>query len=117
MGTASKAVVSSLKHPLQQFIKERSTLEEKLFILVKASHQYLCTRLKTTPDIGRKTAIMRIALTGGFERFSSASELCSYAALTPLIRQRGRTVKGRPRISKMENQKTRNVLFMCSSAA
>jgi transposase len=69
LGAASKAVVSSLKHPLQQFIKEGNTLEEKLFILVKASHQYLCTRLKKIPDIGRKTAIMRIVLTGGFERF------------------------------------------------
>ena len=77
MGAASKAVVNSLKHPLQQFIKERNTLEEKLLILIKASHQYLCTRLKIIPSIGRKTAIMRIVLTGGFERFSSASELCS----------------------------------------
>jgi transposase len=32
---------------------------------------------------------MLIVLTGGFERFSSASELCSYAGLTPVIRQSG----------------------------
>ncbi len=40
--------------------------------------------------------------------------LCSYAGLTPVIRQSGSSVKGRPRISKIGNQKLRNLLFMCS---
>ena len=57
---------------------------------------------------------MLVVLTGGFERFSSAGELCSYAGLTPVIRQSGSSVKGRPRISKIGNQKLRNLLFMCS---
>ena len=101
LGTPSKAVVSSLKRSLKQLLKEIKSLEEKLLILVKASHQDLFTRLKTIPGIGRKTAIMLIVLTGGFERFSSARELCSYAGLTPIIRQSGSSVKGGPRISKM----------------
>ena len=117
LGVPSKAVVSSLKRILKQLIKEIKTLEEKLLILVKASHQDLFTRLKTIPGIGRKTAIMLIVLTGGFERFSSASELCSYAGLTPIIRQSSSSVKGRPKISKMGNQKLRNLLFMCSFTA
>ena len=49
--------------------------------------------------------------------FTSAAELCSYAGLTPVIRQSGSSVKGRPRISKMGNQKLRNLLFMCSFTA
>jgi transposase len=57
---------------------------------------------------------MLVVLTGGFERFTSASELCSYAGLTPVIRQSGSSVKGRARISKIGNQKLRNLLFMCS---
>jgi len=57
---------------------------------------------------------MLIVLIGGFERFSSASGLCSYTGLTPVIRQSGSIVKGRPRINKMGNQKLRNLLFMCS---
>ena len=117
LGVPSKAVVSSLKRILKQLITEIKTLEEKLLILVKASYQDLFTRLKTTPGIGRKTAIMLIVLTGGFERFSSANELCSYAGLTPIIRQSSSSVKGRPKISKMGNQKLRNLLFMCSFTA
>ena len=40
--------------------------------------------------------------------------LCSYAGLTPIIRQSGSSVKGRSRISKMGNPKLRNLLFMCN---
>ena len=114
LGQPSKAVVISLKRNLRQLKKEVDYLEDKLLVLVKQSHQDLLTRLQTIPGIGRKTAIMLVVLTGGFDRFSSASELCSYAGLTPVIRQSGSSVKGRSRISKIGNQKLRNLLFMCS---
>lgn len=114
LGEPSKAVVRSLKRNLKQLEKEIKNMEDKLLVLVKQEHQDLLTRLQTIPGIGLKTAIMLVVLTGGFERFSSAGELCSYAGLTPVIRQSGSSVKGRPRISKIGNQKLRNLLFMCS---
>ena len=114
LGNPSKVVVSSLKRSLKHVQKEMKSLEEKLLILVKQSHQEVLTRLKTIPGIGNKTAVMLVVLTDGFDRFTSASELCSYAGLTPVIRQSGSSVKGRPRISKIGNQKLRNLLFMCS---
>ncbi|WP_179020052.1 IS110 family transposase [Winogradskyella forsetii] len=117
LGEPSKAVVKSLKRSLKQLDKEMKILEDQLLIIVKESHQDLFSRIKTISGIGRKTAIMLIVLTGGFERFTSAGELCSYAGLIPVIRQSGSSVKGRPRISKMGNQKLRNLLFMCSFTA
>jgi len=114
LGNPSKIVVSSLNRSLKQLKKEMKTLEDKLLNLVKIAHQDLLTRLKTIPGIGPKTAIMLVVLTGGFDRFKSASELCSYAGLTPVVRQSGSSVNGRPRISKIGNQKLRNLLFMCS---
>jgi len=114
LGNPSKAVLSSLKRSLKQVQKEIKTLEEKLMILVKQVHQDILTRLKSIPGIGNKTALMLVVLTDGFERFTSGSELCSYAGLTPIIRKSGSSVKGRPRISKIGNQKLRNLLFMCS---
>ena len=114
LGNPCKAVVTSLKRSLRQLQKEMKYLEDKLLVLVKQSHQDLFTRLRTIPGIGPKTAIMLVVLTGGFDRFNSASELCSYAGLTPVIRKSGSSVKGRPRISKIGNQKLRNLLFMCS---
>jgi transposase len=83
-------------------------------VLVKLAHQGLLTRLKTIPGIGPKTAIILVVLTDGFDRFKSGSELCSYAGLTPIIRQSGTSINGRARISKIGNQKLRNLLFMCS---
>ena len=114
LGNPSKAVVSSLKRSLKQVQKELQALEDKLLILVKHVHQDVLTRVKSIPGIGNKTAIMLVVLTDGFERFNSGSELCSYAGLTPVVRQSGTSVKGRPRISKIGNQKLRNLLFMCS---
>ncbi|OBX17553.1 MULTISPECIES: IS110 family RNA-guided transposase [Bizionia] len=114
LGYPSKAVVQSLKRSLKQVEKEMKTLEDKLLILVKQVHQDVLTRLKTIPGIGKKTSLMLVVLTDGFERFTSGSELCSYAGLTPVIRKSGSSVKGRPRISKIGNQKLRNLLFMCS---
>ena len=105
LGNPSKAVVSSLKRSLKQVQKEMKTLEDKLLIL---------TRVKTIPGIGAKTSLMLVVLTDGFERFTSGSELCSYAGLTPMIRKSGSSVNGRSRISKIGNQKLRNLLFMCS---
>ena len=114
LGNPSKLVVRSLKRCLKQLEKEIKDLENKLLFLVKQDHQDLLTRLKTIPGIGPKTALMLVVFTGGFDRFTSASELCSYAGLTPVIRQSGSSVHGRPRISKIGNQKLRNLLFMCS---
>ncbi|MGC1471393.1 MAG: transposase [Psychroserpens sp.] len=53
---------------------------------------------------------MLIVLTGGFEYFSSAGELCSYAGLTQVVRKSGSRVRVRPRISKMGNQRLRNLI-------
>lgn len=114
LGNPSKVVVSSLKRSLKQVQKEIKTLEDKLLILVKEVHQDLLTRVKTIPGIGAKTSLMLVVLTDGFERFTSGSELCSYAGLTPVIRKSGSSVNGRSRISKIGNQKLRNLLFMCS---
>ena len=114
LGNPSLFVVRSLKRSLKSIKKEMYTLENKLLKLVRETHQDLLTRIETIPGIGRKTAIMLVVLTDGFDRFKSASELCSYSGLTPMIRQSGTSVKGRPRISKIGNKKLRNLLFMCS---
>ncbi len=81
---------------------------------VKEEYRESLTLLKSIPGIGNKTSLMLLVFTDGFGRFQSAKELCSYAGLTPIIRQSGTSVKGRPRISKMGNPKLRNLLFMCS---
>ena len=114
LGQPSKLVVTSLKRSLRQLKKEIDTIEEKLLLLVNEVHKDVLTRLKSIPGIGKKTSLMLVVLTDGFDRFKSGSELCSYSGLTPIIRQSGSSVNGRARISKIGNQKLRNLLFMCS---
>lgn len=114
LGIPSNTVLRSIVRSLKHLKKETQKLEEKLLLLIKKAHQDLLTRLETIPGIGKKTALMLIVLTDGFERFTSGSELCSYSGLTPIIRQSGSSVKGRARISKIGNVKLRNLLFMCS---
>lgn len=117
LGIPCKLVVRSLKRSLKNILKEVNTLETKLLKLVRIDNKILLTNLESIPGIGRKTAIMLIVLTDGFERFNTASELCSYAGITPVIRQSGSSVRGRARISKIGNRKLRNLLFMCSFTA
>lgn len=114
LGTPSKLVVKSLEKQLKNIEKEVEKLELYLEDTLKKSHEKSITLLRSIPGIGKKTALMLLVFTDGFNRFSSGSELCSYAGLTPIIRQSGISVKGKPRISKMGNAKLRNLLFMCS---
>lgn len=117
LGNPSKIVVSSLKRSLKNIAKETLVIEEKLLELVKIEYQEVLTKVESIPGIGRKTAMMLVVLTDGFNRFESSSQLCSFCGLTPVIRQSGTSIKGRVRISKIGNSKLRNLLFMCSFTA
>jgi len=114
LGNPSKLVVGSLKKQLRHIQKEKERLEISLEEKVKDANAKALTLLKSIPGIGQKSAMMLLVFTDGFQRFGSAKELCSYAGLTPTIRESGSSVRGRPRISKMGNPKLRNLLFMCS---
>jgi len=117
LGNPSNTVAKSLKRTLKLIQKEKKLLEDKLTELVKYDHSELLTNLESIPGLGRKTATMLIVFTDGFYRFDSAAALCSYTGITPIIRKSGTSVNGRPRISKMGNQKLRNLLFLCSFTA
>ncbi|MDO6745421.1 IS110 family transposase [Tenacibaculum soleae] len=114
LGEPSKEVVRSLKRQLKSLQKEIKTLELKLEKNVKSEYQDSLTLLKSIPGIGNKTALMLLVFTDGFRRFESSKALCSYAGITPVIRESGSSVNGRSRISKIGNPKLRNLRFMCS---
>lgn len=114
LGKPSKTVIRSLQRSVRFNEKEQYKLEIRLMEIVEAEHQALLTRIETIPGIGRKTALMLIVFTNGFKDFETSSQLCSYAGLTPIIKQSGSSVRGKERISKMGNRKLRNLLFMCS---
>jgi transposase len=117
LGIPSKTVYRSIKRSLKGIQKEIQLLEKKLLELVKSQQQKQLTLLKSIPGMGTKTSIILIVLTDGFTKFESSKQLCSYAGTTPTIRISGSSVRGKSRISKMGNQKLRNMLFLCAFSA
>ncbi len=67
--------------------------------------------LTSVPEIGRKTAIMLIVCTNGFQSFENANQVSSYFGLAPVECSSGSSVRGRSRISKRGNPVMRNYLF------
>ena len=114
LGIPSKSVYRSLRRNKKHLDKEIKGIEQELLSLVKEDQQQQLSLLKSIPGIGSKTALFLIVITDGFSKFENASQLCSYAGITPTIRESGSSVRGRSRISKVGNRKLRNLLFLCS---
>jgi len=114
LGIPSNFVYRSLKRHRKWLDKEIKSIEEKLLSLVKEDQQQQLSLLKSVPGIGPKTALFLIVITDGFSKFETASQLCSYAGITPTTRESGSSVRVSPRISKVGNKKLRNLLFLCS---
>jgi len=117
LGNPSKTVYNSLRRNLRHLKKEMLIIEKELLSLVKQEHQEQLTLLQTIPGIGIKTALYLIITTNGFKKFETASQLCSYAGITPTIKVSGSSVRGRSRISKVGNSKLRKLLFLASFSA
>lgn len=117
LGRPSKTVYHSLNRTKKHLEKEISKVEEKVLELVKQEHQHEITLLKSIPGLGLKTILFLIVITDGFTKFENASQLCSYAGITPTERSSGSSVRGKSRISKVGNKRLRNLLFMCSFTA
>ena len=114
LGIPSKVVYRSLKRNKKHLDQEIQLIEARIVSLVKADQRSQLTLLQSIPGIGIKTALFLIVLTDGFEKFETGSQLCSYAGITPTIRESGSSVRGRSRISKVGNRKLRNLLFLCA---
>lgn len=117
LGIPSKFVYRSLVKTKKYLNQELKAIDAKLLSLVKKDQQEQLTLLQSIPGIGLKTALFLIVVTDGFNKFETASQLCSYAGITPTIRESGSSVRGRARISKVGNRKLRNLLFLCSFSA
>ena len=114
LGIPSKSVYRSLRRNKKHLDKEIKGIEQQLLSLVKDDQQQQLSLLKSISAIGPKTALFLIVITDGFSKFENASQPCSYAGITPTIRESGSSVRRRSRISKVGNRKLRNLLFLCS---
>jgi len=117
LGIPSRFVYRSLKRNHNHINKEVLAIETRLMELVKEDQQDQLTLIKSIPGIGIKTALFLIVITDSFTKFETASQLCSYAGITPTIRVSGSSVRGHSRISKIGNKNLRKLLFVCAFSA
>jgi transposase len=68
-------------------------------------------RLQTIPAVGPKTA-MRMLVMLQSRPFKTARQVAAFLGLVPIERQSGRSVRGRPRLSKAGNSRLRAALYM-----
>ena len=68
--------------------------------------------LKSIDGIGDRIAINMIAITGGFTRFQTARQFCSFAGLTPYKYDSGSSVRSKAKISKRANQTMKALLHL-----
>ncbi|MBP5537859.1 MAG: IS110 family transposase, partial [Bacteroidales bacterium] len=68
--------------------------------------------LTSIDGIGDRIAINMIAITGGFTRFQTARQFCSFAGLTPYKYESGSSVRSKAKISKRANQTMKALLHL-----
>jgi len=92
-------------------------LTEKMQQIAEAHYSAILVNLQSIPGMGKKTAMMLIVLSGGFNRFDDYRKLSSYIGLCPRIFESGTSVKGKSRICKMGMSRIRAMLYICSWSA
>jgi transposase len=105
--TSIKALKAQCKL-LQEAIAEHLAAHEDLQADLK--------RLRTIPAVGPKTALRMLALLRS-HRFDTARQAAAFLGLVPIERQSGRSVRGRPRLSKAGNSRLRAALYMAAVVA
>lgn len=85
--------------------------------MAEEHYSQMLVGLTSIPGMGKKTAMMLIVLSGGFNRFDDYRKLSSYIGLCPRIFESGTSVKGKARICKMGMSRIRAMLYLCSWSA
>jgi len=109
----SKIISGELRHK-QSLIR---LLTAKMESLAEQHYAEMLTNLQSIPRIGKKTAMMLIVISGGFNRFDDYRKLSSYIGLCPRIFESGTSIKGKSRICKMGMSGIRAMLYICSWSA
>jgi transposase len=73
-------------------------------------------RLRTIPAVGPRTAMRMLALLRSHP-FDTARQAAAFLGLVPIERQSGRSVRGKPRLSKAGNSRLRAALYMAAVVA
>ncbi len=103
---------------MKLFVAEQiKSLEEQAAKIINLHFKETFMSLTSIPGIGKKTAIMLIAITDNFTKFDSSRKLISFIGTSPRIFESGTSVKGKGRITKMGMGQIRKLIYMCAWSA
>ena len=113
----NKVVLKSSLQQIKAIENQLAAIEKEMLAIIQKHHHEQYKQLKSIPGIGPKTALALIVLSGGFDKFENAKQLCSYVGLSPRIFESGTSVKGKARICKMGMSRIRAMLYVCAWSA
>jgi len=116
-GNINKAVRKTLEKAIEILSDNILILEENMLSICQEYYKSTYDNLISIPSIGPKTAVMLIAITDNFTKFTHYKQLIAYVGFSPRIYQSGTSVKGRASICKMGKAQLRKLLYMCSWTA
>lgn len=106
-----------LEAELEKVTQDIKEIEKEAESLALKHEKDNYERLKAIPGIGKKTAIVLLAVTKGMKEFESAKQVSSYFGLCPRIYESGTSIKGKAKICKMGMSQIRKLLYMCALSA
>ena len=112
-----RTCLKMIKQEIRNITQKIDKIEDEIDVLVRLNYNEINILLRSIPGIGNKTAVMLIALTGGFKNFANYRQLSSYVGLCPRIFESGTSVKGKARICKMGMARMRQLLYMAARSA
>jgi transposase len=109
----SKKVVKRLKNRLQWTTRQIKQVEKEIEQQVELDPDLKerIDKVCQVKGLGLLTVATIVAETGGFELFTSRSQLTSFAGFDIVERQSGSSIKGKTRISKKGNRFIRRALY------
>ena len=114
---SSSEANKAIKQTIASIEKQILNIEAKMQQLIKQYHGSMYKQLQTIPELGKKTTLLLIVLSGGFTKFDNAKQLSSYIGICPRIFESGTSIKGRSRITKMGMSRIRAMLYLCAWSA
>ena len=111
-------VLASIKKHIRFLEKELADLDKDIdqFIRGTPSLREADTLLRSLPGVGPRssTTLLCVLL---YNTFDSAEQAAAYLGLTPVEKQSGSSVRGRPHLSKNGPAKVRATLYMAAVSA
>jgi len=114
----SKESIRALKSINKKIDHEIKKLEKQIQALImNTEYRETYERVTSIPGIGDRTASALIGYFDTFDSFENAKQVAAYIGLNPGVKQSGKSVKKRGKISRIGNPYLRKLFFMAALSA